>query len=176
MKLQPVFPFCVEAPGPEQMPEGPAQHLLAQSASLMHWPPMNCINFWLPTFFWPAGSKGGPPLEAVGGGGAGEDDAGVDNELDPPPKWQPVFPFWVEAPGPEQMPEGPAQHLLAQSASLRHWPPMNCVPFLLPTFFCPAGSKGGPPLGPAVGTGGGEEATKEAKANMVAVIVMDFII
>jgi hypothetical protein len=74
----------------------------------------------LPTFFWPAGSKGGPPLEAVGGGGAGEDDAGVDNELDPPPKWQPVFPFWVEAPGPEQMPEGPAQHLLAQSASLRH--------------------------------------------------------
>jgi hypothetical protein len=57
----------------------------------------------LPTFFWPVGLKGGPPLEAVGGGGAGEDDAGVDNE-DPPPKWQPVFPFWVDGPGPEQMP------------------------------------------------------------------------
>ena len=131
---------------------------------------MNCFPFLLPTFFCPAGSKGGPPLKAVGGGGgAGEDDAGAD----PPPKWQPVLPLWVDAPGPEQMPEGPAQHPLPQSASLRHCPPMNCCPCLLPTFFCPAGSKEGPPLG---AFGAGEEATKEAKANMVAAIVMDFII
>lgn len=32
----PVFPFCVCAPGPEQMPEGPAQHPDPQSAPLRH--------------------------------------------------------------------------------------------------------------------------------------------
>jgi hypothetical protein len=123
------------------MPEGKAQHLLAQSALLMHWPPINCRNSWLPTFLAPAGSKAGPPLEAVdaaadddGAAGAGDDDGAAGaGEEDPPPKPQPFFPFRNEAPGPEQMPEGKAQHLLAQSALLMHWPPMNCVPFWLST-------------------------------------------
>ena len=37
----PVFPACVCAPRPEQMPLGPAQHVDAQSAPDKHCPPMN---------------------------------------------------------------------------------------------------------------------------------------
>jgi hypothetical protein len=59
------------------------------------------------------------------------------------PKPQPVLPFCVEAPGPEQIPVGLAQQPLPQSALLRHWPPMNCPPAPFPTFFAPAGSNGG---------------------------------
>src|SRR6478752_4963166 len=43
------------------------------------------------------------------------------------------------------MPQGLAQQPEAQSAALRHWPPINCRPLPLPTFFAPAGSKAGPP-------------------------------
>jgi hypothetical protein len=43
------------------------------------------------------------------------------------------------------MPQGNAQQPEAQSLALRHWPPMNCVPTPLPTFFAPAGSNFGPP-------------------------------
>ena len=43
------------------------------------------------------------------------------------------------------MPQGKAQQPEAQSAALRHWPPMNCTPRPLPTFFVPAGSNAGPP-------------------------------
>ena len=66
-------------------------------------------------------------------------------EAAPPvdPKPQPVLPFCVDAPGPEQIPVGFAQHPLPQSALLRHCPPMNCPPAPLPTFFAPAGSNGG---------------------------------
>ena len=39
------------------------------------------------------------------------------------------------------MPQGLAQQPLAQSAVLRHWAPMNCVPLPLPTLLMPAGSK-----------------------------------
>ena len=38
---------------------------------------------------------------------------------------QPVFPAWVCAPKPLQIPEGPAQQVDAQSAPDKHWPPMN---------------------------------------------------
>jgi len=129
---------------------------------------MNCPPLPFPTFLVPAGSKAGPPLEAVAGAAAvgdaaaaGADDAG---EEDPPPKPQPVFPCWVAAPGPEQIPVGLAQQPLAQSASERHCPVMNCPPLPLPTFLAPLGSKGG------------TAATKEARATMVAAIVMDFIV
>ena len=150
------------------MPEGPAQHPLAQSAVLRHWPPMNCFPLPLPTFLAPEGSKAGPPLEAVAStaaGAAAGDSAGAAGagEEDPPPKPQPVFPCWVAAPGPEQIPVGLAQQPLAQSASERHCPVINCLPWLLPTFLAPLGSKGG------------TAATKEARAKIVAVIVMDFI-
>src|SRR5579859_2262460 len=43
------------------------------------------------------------------------------------------------------MPQGNAQQPEAQSLALRHWPPMNCMPMPLPTFFAPAGSNLGPP-------------------------------
>ncbi len=43
------------------------------------------------------------------------------------------------------MPQGNAQQPEAQSAVWRHWPPMNCPPWPLPTFFAPAGSNLGPP-------------------------------
>jgi hypothetical protein len=89
-------------------------------------------------------------------------DAGADEE-DPATKPQPVFPCWVEAPGPEQIPVGLAQQWLAQSASDSHCPVMNCPPFLLPTFLAPAGSNGG------------TAATKEAREKMVAAMVMDFM-
>jgi hypothetical protein len=153
-KPHPVLPFCVCAPGPEQMPDGPAQHPLPQSAALKHWPPMNCRPLPFPTFFTPEGSKAGPPfageVDAPAGtllaaaaeatATAGEDAA---DGAAPPPKPHPVFPACVEAPGPEQMPVGLAQHPLPQSASLRHWPPMNWAPCALPTFLAPAGSNGG---------------------------------
>jgi len=143
---------------------------------------MNCVPLPLPTFLAPEGSKAGPPLEAVAGADAaaagaaaagaaaalsagaadafGAADAG---EEAPPPKPQPVFPCWVEAPGPEQIPVGLAQQPLAQSASERHCPVMNCAPLPLPTFLAPLGSKGG------------TAATKEARPMMVAAIVKDFI-
>ena len=43
------------------------------------------------------------------------------------------------------MPQDKAQQPEAQSLRLRHWPPMNCWPAALPTFFAPAGSNWGPP-------------------------------
>src|SRR4051812_33287604 len=43
------------------------------------------------------------------------------------------------------MPQGRAQQPDAQSLAFRHWPPMNCTPRPLPTFFSPAGSNLGPP-------------------------------
>ena len=105
------------------------------------------------------------------GGAAGAD--GVSRSIkalaeagaaaEPPPKPQPVFPCWSAAPGPEQIPVGLAQQPLAQSASERHCPVINCLPALLPTFGAPLGSKGG------------TAATKEARATMVAANVMDFI-
>jgi len=126
----PVFPACVCAPRPEQIPEGPAQHVLPQSAPERHCPPMNCPPLPLPTFFVPAGSKAGPPALALEGGFAtavdedtGAASAASDALLETNP--HPVFPAWVCAPRPEQMPEGPAQQVLAQSAPERHWPPMN---------------------------------------------------
>lgn len=94
---------------------------------------MNCWPLPLPTFFTPAGSKAGPPfagvvrapagtsLLAAGAAAAAAAEAGAGAEAAaPPPKPHPVFPFWVEAPGPEQIPVGLAQQLLPQSASLRH--------------------------------------------------------
>ena len=96
-------------------------------------------------------SKGGPPLA-----GAVRAPAGVPastaagaacttggTAAAPEPKPQPAFPAWNCAPGPEQIPVGLAQHPLPQSALLRHCPPMNCPPALLPTFLSPDGSKGG---------------------------------
>lgn len=157
-KPQPVFPACVWAPRPEQIPDGPAQQVLAQSAPLKHWPPINCTPLALPTFFTPAGSKAGPPFEAVEAtvvAVAGDAAAAVDTkgeEAPPDTKPQPVFPACVCAPKPEQMPEGPAQQVLAQSAPLKHWPPINCIPFAFPTFLTPAGSKAGPPFVATVDT------------------------
>lgn len=58
---------------------------------------------------------------------------------------------------------GFAQQPLPQSASLRHCPPMNCPPLPLPTFFAPAGSKGG------------AATTNVARAKRVA-MVNDFIL
>jgi len=132
---------------------------------------MNCVPLPLPTFLTPEGSKGGPPLEAVAGAAAalftaaltaGDSAAGAA-EAAPPLKPQPCFPCWVEAPGPEQIPVGLAQQPLAQSASERHCPVMNCAPLPLPTLLAPLGSKGG------------TAATKVARPKMVAAIVKDFI-
>lgn len=138
------------------MPDGPAQHVLPQSAPLRHWPPINCAPAAFPTFLTPEGSKAGPPAAFVPATAlplataaaatleAGEEEAGVlaevEFELENP---QPVLPFWVCAPTPEQIPVGEAQHAELQSALERHWPPMNWVPALLPTFLAPEGSKGG---------------------------------
>jgi hypothetical protein len=143
---------------------------------------MNCAPTPLPTFFSPAGSKAGPPFAGVVdapvavSAGAAADDA-VAGEvaattaaaLDGKP--QPVLPFWVDAPGPEQIPDGPAQQPLAQSAVLRHWPPMNCAPTPLPTFFSPAGSNAGPPLAGVVDAavvGAGEAAAARATLEIVS--------
>jgi hypothetical protein len=67
----------------------------------------------------PAGAAGGAGAAAFAGGAAAAGGAG---EAASPPmeKPQPVLPFWNEAPGPEQIPDGPAQQLLPQSAPLRH--------------------------------------------------------
>jgi hypothetical protein len=152
----PVFPACVCAPRPEQMPLGPAQHVEAQSDPDKHCPPMNWSPAPFPTFLAPAGSKAGPPADAVpataffAAAGA-EDAAGAETAEDtlpdelPDTKPQPVLPAWVCAPSPLQIPEGPAQHVDAQSAPDKHCPPINCFPCPLPTFFAPAGSKAGPP-------------------------------
>lgn len=132
---QPVLPFWVCAPGPEQIPDGPAQHELPQSAALKHCPPINCSPLALPTFFSPAGSKAGPPFAGVveapvvdpeAGAAEAAGEAAAAAGAAPETKPHPVLPFCVCAPGPEQMPDGPAQHPLPQSAALKHWPPMNC--------------------------------------------------
>lgn len=60
-----------------------------------------------------------------------------------PPNPHPCFPFWKFAFGPEQIPQGLAQQLCWQSASLKHWPPTNWTPAPLPMFLTPEGSKGG---------------------------------
>ena len=116
---------------------------------------MNCAPAPLPTFLVPEGSKAGPPFEllvrapAVFAGAAADDATTAPTALltgaaaAPPPKPQPVLPFCVLAPGPEQIPVGFAQHPLPQSALLRHWPPMNCLAAPLPTLAAPAGSNGG---------------------------------
>lgn len=71
----------------------------------------------------------------------------------------------MEAPGPEQIPEGLAQQPEAQSAALRHCPPINCCPLPLPTFLAPEGSNGGPPwAGAANATLAGEAAGAAAAA------------
>jgi len=129
---------------------------------------MNCVPLPLPTFLTPEGSKAGPPLEAVAGAAAALFTAALTGVFGAagaaaPPKPQPCFPCWVEAPGPEQIPVGLAQQPLAQSASERHCPVMNCAPLPLPTFLAPLGSKGG------------TAATKVARPRIVAAIVMDFI-
>jgi hypothetical protein len=82
---------------------------------------MNCVPRPFPTFFAPAGSNAGPPAEAVPATAAtataGADGAAEDEP--PEPKPQPVFPFCVDAPGPEHIPVGFAQHPLPQSALLK---------------------------------------------------------
>jgi hypothetical protein len=129
---------------------------------------MNCFAAPFPTFLTPDGSKAGPPLELLvrapaveAGAAAAEEDAtgaaateaaptaaevangAAEIAVPADPNPQPVFPFCVLAPGPEQIPVGFAQHPLPQSASLRHCPPMNCLAAPLPTLPVPAGSKGG---------------------------------
>jgi hypothetical protein len=77
----------------------------------------------------------------------------------------------VDAPGPEQIPDGPAQQPLAQSAVLKHWPPINCAPTPLPTFFSPAGSNAGPPWAgvvDAAAIGAGEAETARATLEIVS--------
>lgn len=82
---------------------------------------MNCIAFPFPTFFAPAGSKAGPPAEAVlateTAATLGFEAAADDEPVEPKP--HPVFPFCVDAPGPEHIPVGFAQHPLPQSALLK---------------------------------------------------------
>lgn len=120
---------------------------------------MNCWPAPLPTFLAPAGSKAGPPLAGLVEAALVPEaaaawavlagmmlTAAAALELAAPPvetNPQPVLPFCVEAPGPEQIPVGLAQQPLWQSALLKHWPPMNWVPTPLPTFLAPAGSNGG---------------------------------
>src|SRR5688500_3018554 len=81
-------------------------------------------------------------------------------------KPQPCLPFWNCAPGPEQMPHGRAQHPEAQSEASRHWPPMNCSPAPLPTFFSPATSKSGPgrPFASQPAAGGGSDSSSSSSA------------
>ena len=85
----------------------------------------------MPTFLTPAGSNAGPPAEAVLSTAlfvtmVVGDDTGAEIAEDtlpdelPDTKPQPVLPAWVWAPNPEQIPDGPAQHVLAQSAPLKH--------------------------------------------------------
>lgn len=90
---------------------------------------MNCSPAPLPTFLAPDGSKAGPPfaglVEAaesvaaataaaavVDSTGTTERDVGETAAAALPPKPQPVLPFCVEAPRPEQIPVGFAQHVL----------------------------------------------------------------
>ena len=90
---------------------------------------MNCVPAPFPTFFAPAGSKAGPPaafVEATAVLEPNEETAEDTADAEPvEPKPQPVFPFCVEAPVPEQIPVGLAQQPLPQSAFERHWPPIN---------------------------------------------------
>lgn len=75
---------------------------------------------------------------AAAAAAAGSAEEGLDEEALGKP--QPVLVFWNWAPVPEQMPMGLAQQAEPQSASLRHWPPMNWVPAPFPTFLAPEGS------------------------------------
>ena len=124
---------------------GFAQHPLAQSASDVHAPVMNCLPAPLPTFSAPGASGDSvcarsPPVEAgaeaAGGAGAGGAGAAPEEETKP----QPVLPCWKEASGPEQMPMGEAQQPDPQSASERQAPVMNWPPAPLPMFLSPDGS------------------------------------
>ena len=72
-----------------------------------------------PTFFAPAGSKAGPPAEAVLATAATLWLAGTADAEPDEPNPHPVFPFCVDAPGPEHIPVGFAQHPLPQSALLK---------------------------------------------------------
>ena len=92
---------------------------------------MNCVPTPFPTFLVPAGSKAGPPADAVletalfatagvdEAAGAATTEATLPDE-EPETNPQPVLPAWVCAPSPEHIPEGPAQHVLAQSPPERH--------------------------------------------------------
>lgn len=94
----PVFPNSVEASTPEQIPEGPAQQELAQSAPLKHSPPTNCAPTPFPKFAAPGGSMIGPVLGPVVSGPLPEGNP------------QPVLPSDVEVSTVEQIPVGLAQH------------------------------------------------------------------
>ena len=125
---------------------GFAQHPLAQSASDVHAPVINCLPAPLPTFSAPGASgdsvcaRSPPPVdagaEAAGGAGAGAGAAVPEEETKP----QPVLPCWKDASGPEQIPIGEAQQPEPQSALDRQAPVMNWPPAPLPMFLSPDGS------------------------------------
>lgn len=137
-----------------------AQHPLAQSASLVHAPVMNWLPFALPTLLAPGALAASvcaksPPLEpvepvepaaalgeaAAGGAGAAEElPEEEEEEEEEETKPHPVLPCWNCAPGPEQMPAGPAQQADWQSALERQAPVMNWPPWPLPMFLLPDGS------------------------------------
>jgi len=81
------------------------------------------MPFPFPTFFAPAGSNAGPPADAVlatdTAATLGLAATAATEDVPVEPKPQPVFPFCVDAPGPEHIPVGFAQHPLPQSALLR---------------------------------------------------------
>lgn len=100
---------------------------------------MNCCALALPTFCEPGAVvsivTGVAPVAAVA------DDAGelatdvVSAEAAPVTvKPQPCLPESKATATAEQTPLGLAQHADAQSASLKHWPVINCWPFAFPTF------------------------------------------
>jgi len=69
-------------------------------------------------------------VDSAGGGGVAAAPPPDELEL-PPPNPQPDLPFVLATSNPEQIPMEPrvAQQALgagAQSASLKHWPLMNC--------------------------------------------------
>lgn len=152
VKPQPCLPESKATATAEHTPLGFAQHPEAQSASLRHCPVMNCCPFPVPTFWLPGADvsmAAAEPALPWAGAAATFDAAApaavlvVAGRALPSPKPHPDFPFWNCAPRPEQMPPPlllKAQHADAQSAELRHVPPMNCWPAPFPMFFSPAGS------------------------------------
>jgi hypothetical protein len=159
VKPHPVLPASCATSGPEHWPapSRPAQHALAQSALLKHWPVMNCEPSRLPTFCEPARSglivpaldpaaaAAAPPDDAEEDEAAfttatpADDDDDDDDVAFAAPdrvKPHPVFPFALPTSTPEHTaaPSRPAQQPDAQSALLKHWPVMNCDPSALPTF------------------------------------------